>query len=78
MYIETWQMLMVGMVIISAYFSYGQGRKEGVAAGVNVVISDLHEKGIISVYRDIERGEVVIGRYDEFDWEAEVEIDTED
>jgi hypothetical protein len=77
MYVEYWQIFMFLMVGTSAYFSYRQGQSAGVQAGVQIVISDLHEKGIIAIYKDHENGEVVVGRYDEDDFEVE-SIDCEE
>jgi hypothetical protein len=44
MYIELWQLGFVAGIGLSAYFSFKQGQKEGVQAGVHIVINDLHEK----------------------------------
>jgi hypothetical protein len=69
MYVETWQILCLILITTSAYFSYKQGRKDGVASGVHVTISDLHSKGIVAIYQDDLNGEMVVGRYDEIDFD---------
>jgi hypothetical protein len=80
MYIELWQLGFVAGIGLSAYFSFKQGQKEGVQAGVHIVINDLHEKGIIAIYKNHEQGEVVVGRYDEDEFELvnETEVDYDD
>jgi hypothetical protein len=74
MYIETWQIFMIIMVGATAYFSYKQGRRDGIASGVHVTINDLHSKGIVAIYQDELNGEVVVGRYDEVEFDETVEL----
>jgi hypothetical protein len=78
MYIETWQIYMIVMLGLSAYFSYKQGLYAGTSAGVQIVIKDLHEKGIIAIYKDEETHEIVVGRYDEEDFEEAIELSQDD
>ena len=82
MYIELWQLGFVVGIGLSAYFSFKQGQKEGIAVGIQVVINDLHDKGIIAIYKDTNAGEVVVGRYDEEEsnliTDLEVDYDDED
>ena len=77
MYIEYWQILMITMIGISAFFSYRQGRVDGVKSGVQVTITDLHSKGIISIYQDDLNAEMIIGRYDEIEWDEVVDLGEE-
>jgi hypothetical protein len=77
MYVELWQMFMFFMVGVSAYFSYRQGRIDGVKSGVQVTITDLHSKGIISIYQDDMNAEMIIGRYDEIEWDEVVDLGEE-
>jgi len=78
MYIEYWQILMITMIGISAFFSYRQGRVDGVKSGVQVTITDLHSKGIISIYQDDLNAEMIIGRYDEIEWDDSTELEDDE
>ena len=64
-----WQIYVVLSAVTAAFFSYRQGRKEGVSAGIVTVIADLHSKGIVAIYQDYPAGEMVVGRYDENEWQ---------
>mgnify|MGYP003988898333 FL=1 len=80
MYIELWQLGFVVSICLSAYFSFKQGQKEGLSVGVRVVINDLHDIGIIAIYKDPVEGEIVVGRYDEDEANLinDLEVDYED
>jgi len=79
MYIELWQFGMVASAVISAFFSYRQGRLEGIRNGVQVTLSDLHSRGIVAINQDDLSGEMIVGRYDENDWsEPGEDYDEED
>ena len=75
MYVETWQLLCFALITTSAYFSYRQGRMDGVKSGVQVTIADLHKKGIVAIYQDDLNGEMVVGRYDEIEWDDIVDME---
>jgi len=78
MYIEIWQLGMVGVALVSAFFSYRQGRIDGVQTGMRSTITDLYSKGIVSIYQDAGEGEMVVGRYDEQDWKETIELGEDD
>lgn len=65
MYIEVWQLWSLLFVAIAAYFSYKSGWREGFKNGIHLVITDLHQRHMISKYEDEESGEISVGRYDE-------------
>jgi hypothetical protein len=61
----TWeQIVMLGLVGASAYFSYKSGWREGCMQGIHQTVEDLTKAGYIAQYEDPETGEVEIGRYD--------------
>ena len=72
MYIEIEQIVMLLFVGAAAFFSYRQGKIDGVTVGVHETLSDLSKKGIVAIYQDDDRGEVVVGRYDENDWSEDL------
>jgi hypothetical protein len=81
MFIELWQLGMVVLVAISAFFSYRKGNEDGIIFGVQTTILDLHNKGIVMVYKDNKEKGIIVGRYDEKDWkdtESEVEFEEDD
>ena len=64
MYIETWQLIFIPCIAACAYFSYKSGWNAGVNVGIHMVIKDLAQNTIISVYQNVEDEEVTVGRYD--------------
>jgi hypothetical protein len=63
MYIEIWEIYFIFCIVVCAAVSYYTGWKEGRTAGIEFVLSDLSDSGIITVFDDGD--EISVGRYDD-------------